>query len=129
MKRNTTVDIFGVIDLVLAGINALAILLMLVVLAYGVFASGDPEEEIISGVYGCIIIMAPLLIGFGVFLSAGLGLIKRKRWGYYMHITAAVISFFTFVLLLYSILSLVFIFRPEFRDCFFAQGGEEGIET
>jgi hypothetical protein len=124
-SRNTAVDIFGIIDLVLAGLNGLAILLMLVVLAYGIFGSGDPEEEIISGVYGCIIIMVPLLIGFIIFLSAGLGLMRRKIWGYYMHIVASVISFFTFILLAYSILSFVFLFQPDFRRDFFPDDGEE----
>ncbi len=128
MKKNSVVDIFGVIDLVLASLFALCILLLVAVLIYGVYFSGDTEEEIMLGVQGFAMVTLPLLIGFGIFLIAGLGLIKRNTYGYYIHIAAAAISFFTFILLLYSIISFVFIFKPEFREEFFPQDGGQAAE-
>lgn len=124
-KEHSAVDIFAVIDFALAGLHALCILLMIAVLVYGIFFSGDTEEEISQGVRGFLIVTIPLLLGFGIFFSAGLGLLKRKLWGYYVHIVAAVLSFFTLVLLLYSVICFVFIFKPGFRSEFIPADGAE----
>jgi hypothetical protein len=51
-KKNTTADIFGIMDIVLGLWHGLAALLMIGVLVYGVFFSGDTEQEIMEGVIG-----------------------------------------------------------------------------
>ncbi|TES91099.1 MAG: hypothetical protein E3J87_08490 [Candidatus Cloacimonadota bacterium] len=120
MKRNTTVDIFGVINFALAGLNCLMVLFFILVLIYGIFFSGDTEAEIKNGVIGSIILIGPFLIGFAIYLSAGVGLMKRRVWGYYMHIAASIMAFFSIILIAYTVVSLIFVFKPEFREEFFS---------
>ena len=119
MKRDSSVDIFAVINFSLAGLSALLIILFILVLVYGMFFSGDTEEEILSGTIGFVILISPAIIAFIIYLIAGIGLHKRRTWGYYMHIVGSVLSFFTIILVAYTIISLVFIFKPEFREQFF----------
>ena len=119
MKRDSSVDIFAAINFSLAGLSCLFILLFILVLVYGIFFSGDTEEEILSGTLGFIILILPATIGFIIYLIAGIGLHNRRTWGYYMHIVGSVLSFFTIILVAYSIISLVFVFKPEFREQFF----------
>ncbi|TET22608.1 MAG: hypothetical protein E3J78_02925 [Candidatus Cloacimonadota bacterium] len=119
MKRNTSVDIFAISDLAIAALHALGLLFMVIALVYGIFFSGDAEEEVFMGVLGSIIIIVPLLAGLVVYGSAGFGLIKRKSWGYYMHIAASVLAFFSVLLIAYAVVSFVFVFKPEFRQEFF----------
>ncbi len=82
MKRNSSVDTFAVINFSLAGLSSLFILLFIFVLVYGIFFSGDTEEEVLSGVIGSIILISPAAIAFIIYLIAGIGLHKRRTWGY-----------------------------------------------
>jgi hypothetical protein len=118
MEKSMTVNAFAVMNFVFAGILIIIALIFGIVLIYGIFFSGDTEEEIESGVMGCVILTIPLLIGIGAYLSAGIGLLKRKKWGYYLHIAAAILSFFTLILIAYTIVALIFAFRPEFQNEF-----------
>ena len=119
MKRNTTVDIFAVINFVLAGLHCLMILFFIIVLIYGIFFSGDTDEDLLAGVVGSTMFLLPVTIAFSVYLAAGLGLLKRRTWGYYMHIAASILAVFSIILIAYTIISLVFVIKPEFREEFF----------
>jgi hypothetical protein len=119
MDKKVTVDVFGVINLVIAGIYVLGVILVIITVVYGVFLSGDTELEIEEGIMGGILVLTPLLIGVAVYLTAGIGLMKRRMWGYYVHIGGAILAFFSIILIAYTIIALIFAFRPEFKDEFY----------
>jgi hypothetical protein len=118
-RSNTSVGVFAAVNFVFGSIFLFFILFMLLGLIYGVFFSGDPKEQIIEGVVGCIIIIVPSLAGLVIYGLAGYGLIKKTTWGYYLHVTGAVLAIFSCVGIIYSVIALVFAFREDFKSVFF----------
>jgi hypothetical protein len=119
MNKDSSVGVFAVLDFVLAGLSFLGVLAMVLGLFYGVFLSGDKGSELATGVLGCALIMLPFLAsGVAAFLG-GLGLLKRARWGYYAHIVASILAALSCLGIVYTVISLVFAFKPEFKAEFF----------
>jgi hypothetical protein len=48
----------------------------------------------------------------------GIGLILRKPWGYYSHLTGSVLVAVTCFGIVYTIPALAFALRPEFKEYF-----------
>ena len=88
---------------------------VLAALIYGIWFSGDPRDEIAAGVAGSLMILLPLFVGCVVFLIAGIGLVKRQVWGYYLHIAASVLAAFSCLGIVYTVLAFVFAFRADFK--------------
>ncbi len=109
------VSTYAIINLAVAAVLVIPIVLLFCTLIYGVFYSGDPPEEMILGVAGVAFLGAPLLAGFAAFAMAGVGLIRRRRWGYYAHIVAAITAIFTCIGVIYTIFALLHAQRPEFQ--------------
>lgn len=124
MTKNSNVSTFAVLDFLFSGLALVGILCICAVLVYGIFFSGDPRGEIAAGVFGCFVLLLPLSVGFIVFLIAGIGLLKRKTWGYYLHIVASVLAVFSCIGIVYTVFALVFAFRPEFKSEFFGPPSE-----
>ncbi len=61
----------------------------------------------------------PIMIAFITFICAGIGLVKRKPWGFYFHLVASGMVALTIIFLPYTILSFIFSFKPSFRGQFF----------
>lgn len=114
------IGLFAVLNFLLAGIALLGCALVCLLLLYGIFFSGDPIDEII--ILTIVIFFLGLLpngIAFVLFLLAGIGLLRRKVWGYYTHIAAAILAALSIIGLVYTIPALIYSFKPEFRVGFF----------
>ncbi len=118
MQNQSHVPIFAALNFAFAALALAGILTVIAVLIFGIFLSGDPKDEIMDGVLGCIMLFVPLFLGFVIYLISGIGLIKRRTWGYYMHIVGAVLTIFSCVGMIYTIIALIIAFRPEFRTEF-----------
>ena len=124
MSRKSNVTTFAVLDFLFSGLALVGILFFCAVLLYGIFLSGDSRGEIAAGILGCFILLLLLSVGFSVFLIAGIGLLKRKTWGYYLHIVASVLAVFSCIGIVYTVFSLIFAFRLEFKSEFFGPPSE-----
>jgi hypothetical protein len=119
VARQVNVPIFAVLNAVFAGLCLIGILIMGGILTYGVFFLGDPRSEMAADITGSLLILIPLSLAFGVFLSAAIGLFKKSKWGHYLHIAGAVVALFSILGVAYTVLALVFALRPEFIAEFF----------
>lgn len=117
-SESPAITVFTVINFVFAGFAVLSLVLIGLVLIYGIFFSGDEGEELMAGVFGSVFIAFFLAVGTGVYLTAGIGLAKRKRWGYYVHIAGAILAAPSCLGVPYTVAALIFAFRPEFKDAF-----------
>ena len=115
---SSTIAVFVALNFVLGGLCLLWLLLFLCVLIYGVFYSGDKGEELFAGVMGSVILGFPGLIGVIVYMIAGLGLLKRWKLGYYLHLVGAVLAAFSCIGLIYTIFAFIYAFRPGFFEEF-----------
>ncbi|HPR62966.1 MAG TPA: hypothetical protein PK014_01995 [Thermoanaerobaculia bacterium] len=112
------IPVFAVFNLVFAGLSLLWLLVVAMAVAYGIFMSGDPKSEIFAGVMGSVILLIPSLAALIVYFLAGLGLIRRKAYGFYFHIAGAILAIFTCVGILYTIPAMGFALQPSFKDLF-----------
>jgi hypothetical protein len=114
------ISIFATFNFVFAVLAFVGLIGVGAILVYGVFFSGDQGSELAAGVAGCVVLGALPAAMFAVCLAAGIGLISRRRWGYYLHLTGAVLAAFTCVGIIYTILAFISASRPEFSAAFFA---------
>lgn len=112
------ITVYAALNLVWAGICLIWVGMIGAVLVFGIFFSGDPADEMAAGVLGSLILGAPGLLGLVVFLLAGIGLLRRTNWGYYAHITGAVLAVFSCVGLIYTPFALIHALQPGFRRAF-----------
>lgn len=124
-RASPLITVYATVDFVLAGVCLLWALILASVLVYGVFFSGDTGRELAEGVVGCIVLGSPSLLGIPVFLLAGLGLVRRRTWGYVLHIIGAVLAALTCVGIIYTVFALIHAFRPEFSTAFFDRGSSK----
>lgn len=124
-QNSSTIAIFVVLNFALAGLCLLWTVLLAIVLVYGIFFSGDQGGELAAGIAGSVLLALPGVMGSFVYLLAGIGLTRRRSWGYYFHCGGAVLAAFSCVGILYTVLALVFATRPEFSGGFLgsARGG------
>ncbi|WP_143206687.1 hypothetical protein [Singulisphaera sp. GP187] len=127
-----TILVFGVADLALATLLLAMESGLLFMLAIGVdevwngslglnrYFGRVPRPELIADTR---MIMAQSLGFFALYLPAlvtltvgGIGLILRKPWGYYSHLTGSALVAVTCFGIVYTIPALAFALRPEFRE-------------
>jgi hypothetical protein len=92
--------------------------LVVALMVYGIFYSGDPVNEIVVGVAGAFVVGLPAFLGLFVFSIAGFGLFRRSRWGYYAHIVGAALMACSCVGIVYTILAIIHALQPGFRRAF-----------
>jgi hypothetical protein len=126
MRRNeeagSAVTVFAVFNFVFAGLCLLWLGVLALALGYGIFFSGDTGEELMSGVAGVILFAVPGVLGLGIYLAAGLGLVFRQPWGYYLHLAGAVLAILSCIGIVYTAFAFAFAFRPEFAESFRVAG-------
>jgi hypothetical protein len=115
---NPAIAVFTSLNFVLAGLCGLGVLGVLTVLVYGIFFSGDQGEELAMGVIGCVFVALIAFTGFLIYLMAGIGMARRRPWGYYLHCIGAVLAGLTLVGGIYTVFALMYAFRPEFSGVF-----------
>jgi hypothetical protein len=93
--------------------------MMACVLVFGVLYSDDQGKDLADGIVGCIVLGLPMLAGVVVYFIAGLGLSKRRSWGYYFHLAGAVLTALSCLGIVYTVLAFVFALKPEFQEAFF----------
>lgn len=120
-QRDTSIPVFIAINFVLGGIGALWSLFFLLVMIFGVIFSGDPPEEIMYGIIGSLMLGLPGVVACVVYLAAGVGMVKRRRWAYYLHLAGACIAALTCLGLAYTVPAMIMAQRPTFRAEFFPQ--------
>lgn len=117
--KSTTVTVFAVLNFLFAVWMLLVVLLLGGALVYGIGFSGDPpEEKLGGGIVGGILVLVFFLNTF-VHVAAGIGLLGRKRWGYYAHLVGAVTEACSCLGTAYTILAFVFALQDDFRLQFF----------
>jgi hypothetical protein len=112
--------VFAGLNFGLAVLCALWLLAMIALLVYGIGFSRDEEENLAEGVLGTAVLAASGFVGFVIYLTAGLGLARRRAWGYFCHCAGAVLAALSCVGLVYTVFAFVFAFRPEFTAAFFS---------
>jgi len=117
-KANAPIVVFGALNFVFAGICFLWSALNTSALIYGIFYSGDTEEKVKRGAIGLAILAFPGVMGVIVYSVAGLGLLKRWKLGYYVHLVGAVLAAFSCIGLIYTIFAFIYAFRPGFFEEF-----------
>lgn len=127
-----TILVFGVADLALATLLLAMESGLLFMLAIGVdevwngslglnrYFGRVPRPEMIADTR---MVIAQSLGFFALYLPAlatltvgGIGLILRKPWGYYSHLTGSALVAVTCFGIVYTIPALAFALRPEFRE-------------
>lgn len=111
-----TVTIFAVLNCVLALLALVWTGFIGLALIYGIFYSGDQGAELAAGVLGSLFIGSPGAIGLIVYTVAGIGLLKRRSWGYYCHLAGAALAALSCVGVVYTIVAIVFAMQPEFKN-------------
>ncbi len=117
--RMAAVRTFAVIDFVLAAIAGLGALFFIGVLAFAVFWSGDTGQELAAGVVGVVLFLLPFAVATVLYLAAGIGLLRRRPWGYYLHAAGAVLAMFTVVGIVYTVFAIAYALRDDFKAEFF----------
>lgn len=113
--RSMSVTVFAVINLVL-GIVSLGWGAVWFAGVISAATSSLPKDQ--GAVPGLVMFLIGSLIYGVVFSIAGLGLFKRKTWGYYAHLVGAILGIFSCFGILYSIPALIFAFQPNFKRDF-----------
>lgn len=123
MNKNSTVTVFAVLNFLFSGLALSGFLIVSAALIHAIVFLGDPKEIAAAGIFGSL--PPNFLIGFVLFLITGIGLLKRKTWGYYLHIIASMLAAISFIGIIYTIFGLVFAFKPEFKAEFFTLQSEQ----
>ncbi|MFQ3684490.1 site-2 protease family protein, partial [Roseiflexus sp.] len=110
------VEVFAVLNLILAGLTFIIWVLICAVLLYDFFSSEIDATTVIAV---SLIILLPGLIYFLLLLLSGIGLMRRNVWGYYVHLAVAILMALTIVGLVYAVPALIFMSKPAFRARFF----------
>lgn len=122
MASRTSIQVFAVANFVLAALAGLCALFWIGILIFGVYFSGDTGEELVAGVIGTGFFLVIAVIYGLLTLAAGIGLLKRVRWGYYFHLVAAAITALSCIGVPYTVAAILFAAKPEFREGFFGEG-------
>ena len=109
-----SIAVFAVLNFVFAGLGCAFSLIFVGVLVYGIYFSGDTGEELFAGIAGTICLATPAMISIPVFLTAGIGLWRRRRWGFYFHLAGAILAAFTCLGIVYTVLAIVYATQPAF---------------
>ena len=115
MSAADEIRIYTTLNFVFSALSFLGLLPLGGILIYGIYYSGDPQEEVMMGILGTIFLAVPLLILGTVFLMAGIGLKNRKPWAWGMHVAGACLAAFSCLGVIYMIFALISAFKPEFR--------------
>ena len=110
---------FIALNFTLAGLSVLWLAFWGCVLVFGIMMSNDPPDEVMAGVLGSVILAAPALIGVFLYSFAGYGMVKRRRWAYYVHLVGACVAGLSCLGLAYTIPAVMIAQRPRFRAEFF----------
>lgn len=121
MQRDTSIPVFIALNFTLAGLSILSVALWVCVMLFGILASNDPPDEVAAGVLGCVILSVPALIGAVLYSFAGYGMLKRRRWAYYVHLVGACLAGVSCIGLAYTIPAIMIAQRPTFRAEFFPE--------
>src|SRR5687768_6173007 len=119
--RDSSVPAFIALNFALA---VLAVMWMAVWgwrVVHATMLGGDPPDEVPNVVHGCIILITPAVVAAPLYAFAGFGLLKRRPWGYYVHLVGACAAGLSCVGLAYTIPALITSQRPAFRAEFFPE--------
>jgi hypothetical protein len=119
--RDTSIPVFIALNFTLAGLAAAWVALCVCVLLFGILMSGDPPDEKRDGVIGTIILGAPVFVAGILYAVAGVGMIKRRRWAYYLHLVGACAAGLSCIGLGYTIPAIMIAQRATFRAEFFPE--------
>ena len=117
--RDSSIPVFIALNFTLAALALGWLALWACVLVFGIVLSGDPPEEIRDGVLGAIILSAPAVVVAPLYAFAAFGMLKRRRWSYYVHLVGACLAALSCLGLAYTIPALIMAQRPTFRAEFF----------
>jgi hypothetical protein len=120
-QRDTSIPVFIALNFTLAGLSIVWVALWACVLIFGIVMSGDPPDEVMAGVLGSIILAAPAVVGAVLYAIAGYGMVKRRRWAYYVHLVGACLAGLSCIGLAYTIPAIMMAQRPSFRAEFFPE--------
>ena len=112
----SAIRVLAIVNFVLAALAGIVILLLGVILVYGVVYSGDSRQEIAKGVVGSIVLAVPVVFACCVYTLAGFGLLRRRSWGYYLHIVGAVLAIFTCLGAVWTVVGLRVALRDDFKE-------------
>lgn len=118
-KREGSITAFAVLNLFFASSLGIGVLIAAAAMVYGVFFSGDPANEVFTGVLGGVVVLGVLFMLLAVYILAGIGLFKVRKWGYYFHLAGALLAAFSCIGIAYTIPAFAFALRDEFRCPFF----------
>jgi hypothetical protein len=121
VQRDTSIPVFIALNFTLAGLSVLWLAFWACVLVFGVMMSNDPPEEVMYGVLGSVMLASPALIGVFLYTFAGYGMVKRRRWAYYVHLVGACVAGLSCIGLAYTIPAIMIAQRPSFRGEFFPE--------
>ncbi len=115
--------VFATLNFALAGLCLFWVLFWCLVM---VVAAHDPAlqgERRASTMLGGVILSLPGAFGLVVYLTAGIGLVRRAAWGYYAHLGAAWLAALTCVGAIYTAVAVPYALRAEFYEEFFPVPG------
>ena len=118
-QRSGAVPVFVALNFVLAALSFVGVIGTFALIVYGVYYSGDTGEELAAGVFGSLMIGLPAMAGSVIYTLAGVGLMRRRPWGYYMHMVGAGLAVLSCVGVLYAIPAILFAVQSSFKDEFF----------
>jgi Zn-dependent protease len=113
--------LFGVLNLLFAVALLVVCALFGLVLIYGVGFSGDPASEVVPIAIALMLFILGIASGAALFITAGVGLLRRRRWGYVLHLVGAGLLACTLVGLIYSVPAFICACLPPFRTQFAGQ--------
>jgi hypothetical protein len=119
--RDGSIPVFIALNFTLAALALGWLALWACVLVFGIVMSGDPPEEIRDGIIGAVILSAPAAVGAPLYAFAAFGMLKRRRWAYYVHLVGACLAAVSCIGLAYTIPALIMAQRPTFRAEFFPE--------
>ena len=83
---------------------------------FGALFSGDPlEDRVAGGILGALFSIY-FLAAASVHVAACVGLLRRRRWGFYLHVAAALMEIFTCWGTTYTIVAVIFALQDDFRQ-------------
>ena len=86
----------------------------------------QPEAGIVSML---IMVIFPSFIAFLTFLAAGIGILRKRAWGFYFHVAGTGMASLTMILAPYSVISFILSFKPYFKGEFFPELKEWGNQS
>jgi hypothetical protein len=94
---------------------------MILPLVHGSTVSHHFEQPDMGVLGFTIISIVPAFIAFLTFACAGIGILKRKPWGFYCHLAGSGMAALTIILAPYTIISFIISFKPYFKGQFFPE--------